>query len=297
MRYFRVNGLAAFWAHSNFLQSFCRQTTKKVAPTLTGQLPDKLNGLDAALKIARKSSPCVLHIVGIDEELSPVSGHSADADGRREEEQRILQVIHESMLESACQQAALSSNSYASTYAVVPQILVALSSSKPLASGPIMSSLEQNSVSSIAPDAKYARYLWDDDETFDVISPMLVGVCAKDVVFLRKKFTSLWQIESETHLSSNIEQSSSLIVSLMRTLLADLDKKVSLTHATNSSGGSSVPLSSAMLPNVRWEDIGGLSSVRKEIMDTVELPLKYPELFKGSRRSGILLFGPPGTGK
>ncbi|EED89019.1 peroxisomal biogenesis factor 6, peroxisomal assembly factor w, Paf2, pex6-like protein, partial [Thalassiosira pseudonana CCMP1335] len=51
------------------------------------------------------------------------------------------------------------------------------------------------------------------------------------------------------------------------------------------------------LPNVRWEDIGGLSQIRKEIMDAVELPLKYPEFFEGSRRSGILLFGPPGTGK
>ena len=58
------------------------------------------------------------------------------------------------------------------------------------------------------------------------------------------------------------------------------------------------PLAASSLPDVRWEDIGGLDSIRKEILDVVELPLKHPHLFDGSahRRSGILLFGPPGTG-
>lgn len=55
--------------------------------------------------------------------------------------------------------------------------------------------------------------------------------------------------------------------------------------------------SSHLIPNIKWEDIGGLSHVRKEIMDTIELPLLYPDLFVNSRRSGILLFGPPGAGK
>lgn len=54
---------------------------------------------------------------------------------------------------------------------------------------------------------------------------------------------------------------------------------------------------SHLIPNVKWDDIGGLSHVRKEIMDTIELPLKHPKLFMNSRRSGILLYGPPGSGK
>ncbi|XP_069117699.1 peroxisomal ATPase PEX6-like [Argopecten irradians] len=52
------------------------------------------------------------------------------------------------------------------------------------------------------------------------------------------------------------------------------------------------------IPNVTWADVGGLSDVKSEILDTVQLPLQYPELLAaGLRRSGVLLYGPPGTGK
>lgn len=50
------------------------------------------------------------------------------------------------------------------------------------------------------------------------------------------------------------------------------------------------------IPNVKWDDVGGLEGVKKMILDTVELPLKHRDLFSSSlrRRSGILLYGPPG---
>ncbi|XP_018518723.1 peroxisome assembly factor 2 [Lates calcarifer] len=52
------------------------------------------------------------------------------------------------------------------------------------------------------------------------------------------------------------------------------------------------------IPNVRWEDVGGLQQVKKEILDTVQLPLQRPELLSlGLNRTGVLLYGPPGTGK
>ncbi|XP_052272085.1 peroxisome assembly factor 2-like isoform X1 [Dreissena polymorpha] len=52
------------------------------------------------------------------------------------------------------------------------------------------------------------------------------------------------------------------------------------------------------IPNVMWDDVGGLSDVKSEILDTIQLPLQYPELLAaGLRRSGVLLYGPPGTGK
>lgn len=35
----------------------------------------------------------------------------------------------------------------------------------------------------------------------------------------------------------------------------------------------------AMIPNVRWSDIGGLATAKKEILDTIQLPLLHPELF------------------
>lgn len=53
------------------------------------------------------------------------------------------------------------------------------------------------------------------------------------------------------------------------------------------------------IPNVSWDDVGGLSNVKSAVMETIQLPLERPELFaKGmKKRSGILFYGPPGTGK
>ncbi|KAH1003625.1 hypothetical protein HUJ04_003512 [Dendroctonus ponderosae] len=58
-------------------------------------------------------------------------------------------------------------------------------------------------------------------------------------------------------------------------------------------------LGAPKVPKVQWSDIGGLNNVKEEIMKTINLPLRRPDLFKksGLTRSGILLFGPPGTGK
>ncbi|ACV24570.1 CDC48 family AAA ATPase [Methanocaldococcus fervens] len=54
------------------------------------------------------------------------------------------------------------------------------------------------------------------------------------------------------------------------------------------------------VPNVKWEDIGGLEEVKQELREAVEWPLKAKEVFEkiGVRPpKGVLLFGPPGTGK
>jgi transitional endoplasmic reticulum ATPase len=54
------------------------------------------------------------------------------------------------------------------------------------------------------------------------------------------------------------------------------------------------------VPNIGWDDVGGLDSARDKLREGVELPLKHPEAFKrlGIRPAkGFLLYGPPGTGK
>jgi len=54
------------------------------------------------------------------------------------------------------------------------------------------------------------------------------------------------------------------------------------------------------VPNVNWDDIGGLADVKQELQEAVEWPLKYHGLFVHSDAippKGILLYGPPGTGK
>ncbi len=54
------------------------------------------------------------------------------------------------------------------------------------------------------------------------------------------------------------------------------------------------------VPNISWDDIGGLDAARDKLREGVELPLKHPEAFRrlGIRPAkGFLLYGPPGTGK
>ena len=53
-------------------------------------------------------------------------------------------------------------------------------------------------------------------------------------------------------------------------------------------------------PDVKWDDIGGLDDVKRELQEAVEWPLKYPNLYSKIGHTvpkGILLHGPSGTGK
>jgi transitional endoplasmic reticulum ATPase len=54
------------------------------------------------------------------------------------------------------------------------------------------------------------------------------------------------------------------------------------------------------VPNVKWDDVGGLEEVKRELRESIEWPLKYPDVYeklKAKGPKGILLYGPPGTGK
>lgn len=54
------------------------------------------------------------------------------------------------------------------------------------------------------------------------------------------------------------------------------------------------------VPNVTWEDVGGLEGVKRELKETVQYPVEHPEKFKKfgmSPSKGVLFYGPPGCGK
>ena len=54
------------------------------------------------------------------------------------------------------------------------------------------------------------------------------------------------------------------------------------------------------VPDIKWDDIGGLSPIKQELQEAVEWPLKYGGVFSyadATPPKGILLYGPPGTGK
>ena len=54
------------------------------------------------------------------------------------------------------------------------------------------------------------------------------------------------------------------------------------------------------VPDVKWEDVGGLENIKQELKEAIEWPLKYSDVFKKANTNppkGILLYGAPGTGK
>ncbi|MCC7553288.1 MAG: CDC48 family AAA ATPase [Methanobacteriaceae archaeon] len=54
------------------------------------------------------------------------------------------------------------------------------------------------------------------------------------------------------------------------------------------------------IPDIKWDDVGGLNDVKQELQEAIEWPLKYPDSFSklGVRPPrGVLLYGIPGTGK
>ncbi|KAK3925435.1 Peroxisome assembly factor 2 [Frankliniella fusca] len=77
--------------------------------------------------------------------------------------------------------------------------------------------------------------------------------------------------------------------------LTDKDFSFALDKMQSAYAGS---IGAPKIPSVKWSDVGGLETVKKDILQTVTMPLKHPELTSGGLgRSGILLYGPPGTGK
>jgi len=76
--------------------------------------------------------------------------------------------------------------------------------------------------------------------------------------------------------------------------------KEDFTEALKNTEPSALREVFVEVPNVKWDDIGGLEHVKEELKEVVEWPLKYPEAFSQLHTKppkGILLFGPPGTGK
>jgi peroxin-6 len=75
---------------------------------------------------------------------------------------------------------------------------------------------------------------------------------------------------------------------------ADINSAINDARASYSDS-----IGAPKIPNVSWDDVGGLASIKSDILDTIQLPLQQPELFAEGlkKRSGILLYGPPGTGK
>jgi len=54
------------------------------------------------------------------------------------------------------------------------------------------------------------------------------------------------------------------------------------------------------VPDVTWNDVGGLGDTKERLRETIQWPLDYPEVFESmdlQAAKGVLMYGPPGTGK
>ncbi|KAL5130373.1 Cell division cycle protein 48 [Glycine soja] len=70
--------------------------------------------------------------------------------------------------------------------------------------------------------------------------------------------------------------------------------------ALGTSNPSALRETVVEVPNVSWEDIGGLENVKRELQETVQYPVEHPEKFGKfgmSPSKGVLFYGPPGCGK
>ncbi|CAI2359267.1 unnamed protein product [Moneuplotes crassus] len=77
-------------------------------------------------------------------------------------------------------------------------------------------------------------------------------------------------------------------------------QKIDIEGAILDAKPSNIKDLIATVPQVYWEDIGGNAKIKKQLIECVEWPLKYPESFKRigiKAPQGILLYGPPGCSK
>ncbi|KAL3647988.1 peroxisomal assembly protein [Castilleja foliolosa] len=79
----------------------------------------------------------------------------------------------------------------------------------------------------------------------------------------------------------------------------DVGKEFLAKALERSKKRNASALGTPKVPNIKWDDVGGLEDVKKSILDTIQLPLLHKDLFSSGlrKRSGVLLYGPPGTGK
>ena len=89
---------------------------------------------------------------------------------------------------------------------------------------------------------------------------------------------------------------SKLSVALDRLIVEPQDLRFSLSRMRPSALRETL----ATVPEIRWEDIGGLEEVKRQLREIVEQPMLHPDVFRDMNLkppTGILLYGPPGAGK
>ncbi|EIN07593.1 AAA-domain-containing protein [Punctularia strigosozonata HHB-11173 SS5] len=131
------------------------------------------------------------------------------------------------------------------------------------------------------------------DVSINELATQTAALVASDLVDLVSKAKSN-AVDRASRACDNKVSLRDLVCAGLIITSADIDNALDKARASYSAS-----IGAPKIPNVSWDDVGGLAHVKREILDTVQLPLEHPELFADGvkKRSGVLLYGPPGTGK
>ncbi|KAI1806003.1 AAA-domain-containing protein [Daldinia bambusicola] len=156
----------------------------------------------------------------------------------------------------------------------------------------ILQSIIQNRGVSLAPEVELSGVAL---KTAALVAGDLVDVVERAIVARDSRLEQLSAEVSNENLTVTVRDVQVAGGSAARCLTkADFDVAVDAARKNFADA-----IGAPKIPNVTWDDVGGLSNVKEAVMETIQLPLERPELFaKGmKKRSGILFYGPPGTGK
>jgi len=134
----------------------------------------------------------------------------------------------------------------------------------------------------------------DDGVDLDQISKITHGFVGADLEVLSKEaaMRSLRRILPEIDLDQ--ERVSPEVLQKIRITDGDFG------DALREVRPSALREVSVQIPNITWDDVGGLEQLKDELKESIEWPLKHKEAFEYAgvqAPKGILLHGPPGTGK
>ena len=152
----------------------------------------------------------------------------------------------------------------------------------------------------------------DDEGRFDILSIHTRGMPIDEKVDLE-------QISKTTHgfVGADLEVlSKEAAMRSLRRILPEIDldeekisseilQKIQITSedfrdALKEVRPSALREVQIQIPNVSWDDVGGLDELKEELKEAVEWPIKYKDAYDYvdvESPKGILLHGPPGTGK
>ncbi|CAB1332391.1 unnamed protein product, partial [Coregonus sp. 'balchen'] len=124
------------------------------------------------------------------------------------------------------------------------------------------------------------------NQTHGHVGADLAALCSEAALQAIRKKMDLINLEDET-----------IDAEVMSSLAVTMDD---FRWALSQSNPSALRETVVEVPNVSWEDIGGLEDVKRELQELVQYPVEHPDKFLKfgmTPSKGVLFYGPPGCGK